>query len=363
MSRQYCVIMAGGVGSRFWPLSRQNKPKQFLDILGVGSSLLQQTYERVSAICPDTNIYIVTNENYVDLVKEQLPSIPVDNILAEPDRRNTAPCIAYAAYKIIKKDPQANMLVTPADHFILDNDKFIETVNAGLNFVAENDVLLTLGIKPTRPETGYGYIQIEQENKQSIGNVDVYKVKTFTEKPDLKMATIFYESGEFYWNAGIFLWKVQTILDAFVKYMPEMIDEFDRIKGDLDTEREKASIADVYSKIQSISIDYGVMEKAENVFVIPSSFRWSDLGTWGALYENSADKDDNGNVKVGNVMTYNTKNSLINTPEKRLVVVQGLENVIIAESDNMLLITTMKDEQFIRQIVNDIRLEKGEDFV
>ncbi len=366
MNEIFSVIMAGGVGSRFWPLSRERKPKQFLDILGTGRTLIQQTYDRLSKISDPQHILIVTNKEYADLVKEQLPAIPEKNILTEPDRRNTAPCIAYAAYKIKKQHPQATMIVSPADHLVIDVEDFINTLRAGVDFIEQkkSNALVTLGITPTRPETGYGYIQFDTSDKTSVNGKLIYKVKTFTEKPDKETAEIFLNSGEFLWNSGIFIWKTETILNAMDKYLPEMAAEFKKIEQLIDTEQEHKAVEETYSNISSISIDYGIMEKEkDDVYVIPSSFGWSDLGTWGSLYDNY-EKDDDKNVKIGNnAITFNTTNSFIHVPDDKLVVVLGMDNVIVAESDYMLLIANKDDEQHIRQIVNKIKIEKGEEYV
>ena len=356
----YCVIMAGGIGSRFWPLSRTKKPKQFLDVLGTGRTLIQQTFDRFKGICPDENVMVVTNEIYAEEVANQLPEIPIENILTEPSRRNTAPCIAYAAHKIKQKNPLANMVVTPADHLVLNVDQFQSVIRNALNYAESNSSLLTIGIKPTRPETGYGYIQLCSECKEAAQGI--YKVKTFTEKPELEMAKVFVESGEFLWNSGIFIWSVKSILEAFHKHLPEVNILFDNNKTYF-TENEPKFIAEVYKKVKTISIDYGVMEKSDNVNVLPAAFGWSDLGTWGSLYD-SADKNKDGNVVNGeNVLLYDTKNSIINVPKDKLVVVHGLENAIVAESDGLLLISTLHNEQQIKQIVTDVRVEKGDNFV
>jgi mannose-1-phosphate guanylyltransferase len=281
-------------------------------------------------------------------------------------RKNTAPCIAYAAYKIIKKDPEAIMIVSPADHLVIDTDDFVQTLNAAVQFIEqhEHNALLTLGITPTRPETGYGYIQFDQDIKFAVNNKFVHKVKTFTEKPDRETAEIFLDSGEFLWNSGIFIWKAKTIINAIKQYLPEIANEFEKIMDSLDTNDEENAIKHVYSKIISISIDYGVMEKENNnVYVIPSNFGWSDLGTWGSLYENFP-KDEDDNVKIGNnIITYETSGSFIHVPDDKLVVVLGLKNIIVAENDNMLLIANRDYEQEIRQIVNKIRIEKGEEYI
>lgn len=352
----YCVIMAGGVGSRFWPLSRNSYPKQFIDILGTGKSLLQQTFDRFNRIIPAKNIYIVSNIEYKNLILEQLPLIEESQILSEPMRRNTAPCIAYANYVIAKQNPDANIVVTPADHLVLKEEAFIEIIKKGLEFTKNNASLLTLGIHPTRPETGYGYIQASEK----VGDDEnLKKVKIFTEKPNLEMAKFFVESGEFFWNSGIFLWHLNSIQKAFDQYLPEVSSLFSA-----KTEKsEKEFISEVYSKSKNISIDYGIMEKASNVYVYCSEFGWSDLGTWGSLYEHS-DKDENQNAKSGdNVMLYNSKDCIVNVPSEKLVVLHGLENYIVVESNDVLLICKKDEEQEIKQFVNDIKISKGEKYI
>ncbi|MBN2662319.1 MAG: mannose-1-phosphate guanylyltransferase [Bacteroidales bacterium] len=359
-SNNYCVIMAGGVGSRFWPVSRTPKPKQFLDILGTGRTLIQQTYDRFQTICPPENFIVVTSDIYEKTVIEQLPEIPAENILTEPARRNTAPCIAYAAYKIRKKNPGANMIVTPADHLVIYVEQFREVIKNSINFAADRLALVTVGIKPTRPETGYGYIQIC--NNCDVDTEGVEKVKMFTEKPNIKMAQLFLDSGEFLWNSGIFIWSVKTILNSMFKYLPDVNILFDNLNV-YDTDKEKSFIDDVYSKVPNISIDFGVMEKAENVYVIPAEFGWSDLGTWGSLYDYS-EKDKNSNViKGANVLVYNTENSIINVSDDKFVVIHGLKNAIVAESDGIFLVSMIQEEQKIKDIVNDIKIEKGEKYV
>ena len=363
MSNNYCVIMAGGIGSRFWPLSRTSKPKQFLDILGTGRTLIQQTYDRFTKIIPIENFLIVTNAEYKSLVMEQLPDLTENQVLLEPMRRNTAPCIAYANFKILKSNPDATIVVAPSDHLILKEDKFLEVVKEGLEFVTDKDALLTLGIHPSRPETGYGYIQIN-ELKNPKETEGINKVKTFTEKPDLEMAKIFYESGEFFWNAGIFFWSLKTIMNAFDKNLSEINAHFSDGMDVLNTPEEQSFIDKIYPSCKNISIDYGIMEKAENVYVYCTDFGWSDLGTWGSLYEHSK-KDDNANAIIGseNVFIYDSKDSIVNVPSNKLVVIQGMDDYIIVESDNILLICKKEDEQKIKQFVNDIRIKKGEDFL
>ncbi|MFP4556470.1 MAG: mannose-1-phosphate guanylyltransferase [Bacteroidales bacterium] len=357
----YCVIMAGGIGSRFWPLSRSNKPKQFIDILGTGSSLIQQTFRRATMFCKAENIYIVTGSNYKDQVLEHIPDISPEQVILEPMRRNTAPCIAYANYKIKKRNPNAVIVVTPSDHLILEQEKFTKIINNAIDFASQKEALLTIGINPSRPETGYGYIQISSKAKGSAP--DLFKVKTFTEKPNLDLAKVFLESGEFFWNSGIFIWSISAAENAFKKYLPEVNELFKGAYTQLETASESNAIADVYSECKNISIDYGILEKADNVYVICSEFGWSDLGTWGSLYQNF-DKDDNHNaIKGSNVMAYNVKNSIINVPDDKLVVVQGLDDYIVVESDNILLICRKEDEQEIKKYQNDVLVEKGDRYI
>ena len=362
MENNYCVIMAGGVGSRFWPLSKLNKPKQFLDILGTGRTLLQMTFDRFKSICPVENIYIVTSLSYKETIIEQLPEINPEQILLEPVRRNTAPCIAYANYKILQKNPNANIVTAPSDHLIIKENIFKKVITEGLKFVENNDALLTLGIKPSRPETGYGYIQVNG-NKHIEENKNIFKVKTFTEKPNKDLAKIFYESGEFFWNAGIFIWSLKSIRKAFEKHLPDIDLLFKEGVGKYNTEQEGGFIAETYSQCQNISIDYGVMEKAENVYVYCSDFGWADLGTWGSLHENS-EKDEKNNAIIGNnVFTYHVENCIINMPADKLVVLQGLKEYIVVESENILLVCKKEDEQDIKQYVNDIKMKLGEKYL
>lgn len=362
MKDTYCVIMAGGIGSRFWPLSKIGRPKQFLDILGTGRTFLQQTYDRFRRVCPIDNFLVVTSVDYKDLVAEQLPELKESQILLEPLRRNTAPCIAYACNKIQTVNPNANVIVAPSDHLIQQEDKFLEEIMKGVEFVAKNDALLTLGISPNRPETGYGYIQVESTN--SIGDIgNLHKVKTFTEKPNLELARIFVESGEFFWNSGIFIWNLKSILKAFHRHLPSVSELFERGHKLYGTSDEVPFLNKTYSECQNISIDYGIMEKAGNVYVLCSNFGWSDLGTWGALYENS-EKDLLGNVvSGGNVMLYGSKDCIVNMPSDKLVVLHGLDGYIVVESEGTLLVCRKEDEQQIRQFVNDVRMNKGEQYI
>lgn len=358
----YCVIMAGGIGARFWPMSRTSKPKQFIDILGTGETLIQQTVTRFLKICPIENIYVVTNEIYKEQVKTQVPNLSYDQILCEPARRNTAPCIAYANYKILSKNPNAVIVVAPSDHIILKDEIFTDVIKSALQAASENEWLITLGIKPNRPDTGYGYIQFDQKLKDTRDE-RIKKVKTFTEKPELKIAEKFLESGDFLWNAGIFVWSLKTIQKAFETHLPEVDDIFKAGIGLYNSDKEDKFINNAYSLCRNISIDFGIMEKAENVYVLSSDFGWSDLGTWGSLYA-IRKKDEAQNTIVGkNVLTYDSKNCIINVSGERLVVLQGLEDYIVVDDDNILLICKKQDEQNIRQFVTDVKTEKGEHFV
>ena len=353
----YCVIMGGGIGSRFWPFSRKTLPKQFLDFFGTGRSLLQLTFDRFNKIIPTENILVVTNDMYADLVKYQLPELESGQILLEPTRRNTAPCVAWASYHIRALNPDANIVVAPSDHLILNEEEFLVAIKNGLKFVSESDKLLTLGIKPNRPETGYGYIQIAEKEGDNF-----YKVKTFTEKPELELAKVFIESGEFYWNSGLFIWNVNSIIKATEKSLPELCAKLD-VEGVYGTPNEKAFIDENFPACPNISIDIGVMEKADNVYVSLGDFGWSDLGTWGSLYDLS-EKDKDGNVVLkGKSMIYNSKDNMIVLPQGKLAVVEGLDGYLIAESDNVLLICKKGEEHVIRKYVNDAQIMLGDDYV
>lgn len=355
----YVVIMAGGIGSRFWPMSRTNFPKQFLDILNIGKTLIQTTFERFASFIPTENIYVVTSSEYVNIVKKQLPQLPLQNILAEPSRKNTAPCIAYISFKLNQLDPQASMIVAPADHLISDNIAFTKVCLEALNFIEEHNALLTLGINPTYPNTGYGYIQYEQHSVSD----NVYKVKTFTEKPNLELAKTFLASGEFLWNAGIFVWQVKNIIQAFEQYLPEVYDLFASQKEKFNTSEEETALLEIYPFSTSISIDFGIMEKADNVYVIPSSFGWSDLGTWNSAYEN-LQKDDNANASVSpNSMLVDTSNCIVHAPENKLVVIQGLNDFIVVDTGDVLLICKKEKEQEIKEFVGDVKRQKGDKFL
>lgn len=355
----YTVIMAGGVGSRFWPLSRQKKPKQFLDVLNTGKSLFQATYKRFSNICPEQNVYVVANQDYEGLIKEQVPQMTNDQILLEPVGRNTAPCIAYAVYKIKQKDPEAVVVVAPSDHLIMHENVFVDCVESAMNFASDKDVLVTLGIKPNRPDTGYGYIQMNEDHVDG----EFYKVKTFTEKPNIELAQQFLESGEFLWNAGIFIMSVQSITDAFEKFLPDVASCFKNSENIYYSEAENIFIRKAYEVSPTISIDYGVMEKASNVFVLPTDFGWSDIGTWNSLFE-YVDKDTNNNaIKGKTVFTRNAKNCIINVSDDKLLVVNNVDNLIIVESDGIILVADKSQEQDIRNVVNEIKTKYRDKYI
>jgi len=347
--------MAGGIGSRFWPMSTSDKPKQFLDILGTGKTLLQQTFNRFAKICPKENIFIVTNNQYQSLVLEQLP-ISENQVIAEPLRRNTAPCIAYASYKIKALNPDAMVVVSPSDHLILDEPEFCDIISAAFAKAEEQEALITLGIKPSRPDTGYGYIQFD--NKKAKKNEKVRRVKTFTEKPDVNIAKQFLESGDFYWNSGIFIWSNKTIITSLQKHLPDIANLFKSAENHYNTNKEEKHIATVYERCKNISIDYGVMEKAEKVYVVLSDFGWSDLGTWGSLYDNQK-KTKAGNAIVGDqVYVHDSENCIINAPDDKLMVLQGLKDYIVVDANNTLLVCKKEDEQKIKQMVMNIPTKK-----
>jgi mannose-1-phosphate guanylyltransferase len=357
----YCVIMAGGVGSRFWPMSRSVYPKQFLDFLGLGRTLLQQTYDRFLTICPAENILVVTNTQYAALVKEQLPDLKDQQILAEPARRNTAPCVAYAAHVIAARDPKARMIVAPSDHLVLKEEAFRDTVDLALRQASASDCLVTLGIMPNRPDTGYGYIQFKEGDGSAHPRVK--KVKTFTEKPDHDTAQRFVESGDFLWNAGIFIWTADSILKAFRTHLPEMEARFQEGKGSYGTPKEAEFIAGIYDGCDNVSIDYGIMEKADNVFTVVSEFGWSDLGTWGSLYEHLP-HDAEGNTRVGKaVKLYDCARNVVHAQDDRLLVLQGLEDYIVVSTKDALLVCRKQDEQQIKRFVNDLTAEHGDRYV
>lgn len=355
----YVAIMAGGIGTRFWPKSRTAYPKQFLDILGTGKTLIQATFARYSKVVPVENIYVVTSDDYVDIVQEQLPQLNPENIVAEPFRKNTAPCIAYIAFKIHEKNPESIMIAAPADNLIQEEEKFSEVMNTALGFVEHVNALVTIGIMPTHPNTGYGYIQHSGVEAAPA----IYKVKTFTEKPNLELAKAFIKSGDFLWNSGIFTWKSKTILDAFEKLLPEIHELFATEKEKLNTEQEKEIIENIYAQCPNISIDFGVMEKASNVFIIPANFYWSDLGTWNSAYDNM-EKDYFGNAVVGSdVMVHDTHKCMIHVPHKKLVLLQGLEDYIVVDTEDALMICKKEKEQEIKNYVTEIKRHKDERYL
>ena len=351
--------MAGGIGSRFWPMSRADYPKQFLDILNTGRTLIQATFDRFALFIPKEHIYIVTSGQYKDIVAEQLPDLPPENILCEPSRKNTAPCIAYISYKLQQINPNANLICAPADHIILEPDNFKKKCLEALHFTSNIKALVTLGITPTNPNTGYGYIQYEQ---QAVSE-NVYKVKTFTEKPDKELAKTFISSGDFLWNAGIFVWQIKNIIKAFETFLPEMHEVFDAEKGNFNTPAEKNAIERIYPLCVNISIDYGVMEKADNVYIIPSSFGWSDLGTWASAYDN-LEKDYLENAVAGNnVMIIDATRNIIHADNKKLVLVQGLDDFIVVDTPDVLLICKKDKEQAIKEYVAEVKRNKGDKFL
>jgi mannose-1-phosphate guanylyltransferase len=361
MDNRYVIIMAGGVGSRFWPLSRRDMPKQFLDIMGDGETLIQQTYRRFKRTCPEKNIFVVTSANYTDLVIEQL-GIDPSRVLGEPFRRNTAPCLAYGTFRILNENPDAVIAVTPADHLILKEDKFSDVIKSCYEFAEGNDALVTLGLKPDRPETGYGYIQADQK-KPVDGFEHLVKVKTFTEKPDIDLAKVFLESGDFFWNSGIFIWNIKSILKAFEKHMPDMYSVFDEGRDIYGTSGEKSFIGKTYAECRSISIDYGIMEKADNVYVMCTEVGWSDLGTWGSLYEHSElDKDGNAIIR-GEVFSYDSQRNIYNISPGKIAVLHGLKDYIVVDSEDVLMVVKKEEEQNIKQYLEDVRNSGKEKFL
>ena len=350
----YAVIMAGGIGSRFWPMSKVTFPKQFLDILGTGETLIQQTFNRLQRVCPKENILIVTNKNYKDLCLEQLPNVIETNILCEPAMRNTAPCVAYAAFKIQSMNENANMIIAASDHIILKEDEFVRVANDCLEVVAKNDILLTLGITPSRPDTGYGYIQFTTEKLDN--HQRIRKVKTFTEKPNQELALNFLDSGDFLWNSGMFVWSAKSITLAFRKQLRDMYDVFEQGKQFYNTSKETEFIDRIFPGCKNISLDYGIMEKSENVYVYPTDLGWSDLGTWGSLYAH-LNLDENRNAVQGNkVMLYDSTDNIIKVPNDKVVVMQGMNGYIVVENEGTLLICKKENEQQIKQFVTDLKI-------
>lgn len=342
--QNHIVIMAGGIGSRFWPMSTSEYPKQFIDVMGVGKSLIQLTVERFKDICPKENFWVVTSEKYVDIVKEQLPQIPAQHILAEPEARNTAPCIAYACWKIRKEFPQANIVVTPSDALVIDTAEFARCIAVALEKTADSQAIVTLGIMPTRPETGYGYIAAQGEADAK----GICKVEAFKEKPDVETAKGYLAAGNYFWNAGIFVWNADTITNAIRRYAPQIAGVMDELEPALFTDKETEELKRLFPTCEKISIDYAVMEKAEDIFVLPAEFGWSDLGSWGSL-RTLLPQDEAGNAKVGSrVDMYNCRNCVVHAVEHRQVVLEGLEGYIVAEKDGRLLVCRLSEEQRIK---------------
>ena len=349
---QHLVIMAGGVGSRFWPMSTPARPKQFIDVLGCGRTLLQLTLERFKGVCETKNTWVVTSAAYAELVHEQLPEVPVSHILQEPCRRNTAPCIAYVSWRIKSSDPKANIVVTPSDHVVMNTAEFQRVINSASNFTAETDAIVTLGMKPTRPETGYGYIQADL-SAACARNLEIYQVDSFREKPDVKTAQRYISQKNFFWNSGLFVFRVSTIINALRIYAPEISEIFEGLLPIYGTDKEQETINQRFPECPSISIDYAVMEKAEEIYVFPADFGWSDLGTWGSLREQSP-RDVQGNAAIGpDIRLYDSSDCIIHATDERRVVVQGLHGYIVAEKDNTLLICRLADEQLIRQFAEE----------
>lgn len=352
-NNRYCVIMAGGIGSRFWPKSRQTMPKQFLDILGTGKSFIRHTFERFAPMIPAERFLVVTNRRYKELVLEHLPELRPEQVLCEPVGRNTAPCIAYAAYLLQKIDPEAEMVVTPADHLILDEGTFRTIIGECFDFAAAHSALLTVGVKPSRPDTGYGYIQVSD-------TAAISKVKCFTEKPDLALAQTFLQCGEFFWNSGIFVWTVRAIIEAFARYLPEHHALFGQLQPALGTVDEKAVVERVFSECRAISIDYGIMEKADNVYVRCGEFGWSDVGTWGSVYQHSR-KDRYANALPGEgCYLYDTRSSFVSLPKGKIAVISGLKEYIVVDTEDVLMICPRSEEQNIKKYIDEVKYHDGE---
>ena len=352
MNNNFAVIMAGGIGSRFWPMSKEEFPKQFLDVLGIGRTLIQMTYDRLQKVVPNDQIYVVTNESYKNLVIEQL-GISGNQVLTEPMRKNTAPCIAYAAHKIHSLNTNANLIVAPADHLILKEDRFVNIINTAIKKAEEGNNIVTLGIKPSRPDTGYGYIQFVNDNDIIMG--EIRKVKQFTEKPNRELAELFLKGGDYYWNSGIFIWKSQTIINALGKFKPDLNTLFTTTGNDYYTENEQEFVNNAFRKCEDISIDFAVLENSKHVHVVLANFGWSDLGTWGSLYTH-LDKDVEGNAVIGDdVHLFDSENCIINLPKNKLAVIQGLKDHIIVESDDVLMIVKKEDEQKIKGYLKEVK--------
>lgn len=351
--------MAGGVGTRFWPISRRSMPKQFLDILGTGKSFIRSTYERFAGMIPPENFLVSTNTVYKPLVLEHLPELKEHQVLCEPVGRNTAPCITYAAWRLQAMDPSATMIVTPSDHIILNESQFVKAITESADFAEREGVMMTIGIKPNRPDTGYGYIQVEP-SQATEGSI--YKVKTFTEKPDLKMAEVFVRSGEFFWNSGIFIWSVKTIMENIAEFLPETQKLFASIADYYNTPEEGEKVAVIYPEAKSISIDFGIMEKARNVYVRRSDFGWSDIGTWGSLYQFSG-KDENGNVLPGNSIMYNSRGNIVKSRGDKLTVIDSLDDYIVVDTEDVLMICPKDKEQNIKNYIDDVKFKIDDKFI
>lgn len=355
-SNTYCVIMAGGMGTRFWPLSRQDCPKQFLDILGTGKSFIRHTFERFRPIIPAENFLVVTNRRYREMVTEHLPELKPEQVLCEPIGRNTAPCIAYAAYSLLKRDPEARMVVTPSDHLILDEETFRSIIGECLEFTGSHDALMTVGIRPSRPDTGYGYIQVSDDE-------NISKVKCFTEKPRLELAQTFVQCGEFFWNSGIFIWKVKDIVHALERYLPENASLFRGILPLYGTPDEQQAIEQVFSECRAVSIDYGVMERADNAYVRRGDFGWSDVGTWGSLYQHMRkDRYANAKPETG-CYTYETRSCIVSLPREKVAVINGLKDYIVVDTPDVLMICPRSEEQNIKKFIDEVKYNKGEEYI
>lgn len=355
----YCVILAGGKGRRLWPFSRDQYPKQFIDFFGTGRTQLQQTFDRFAKIVPKENIFVNTNADYTELVREQLPELLSENLLAEPIHRNTAPSAAWATHRIVHLNPHANIIISPSDQAVLNEDAFRKNVLEGLDFVAAHDCLLTMGVKPTRPEPGYGYIQLGEPAAN-----DVYKVQSFTEKPERQFARMFMDSGEFYWNTGLFLSNARYCFDCFCKLLPSVLRSFDQSNPQFSIHDEDAFIRDNFPSYPNLSIDYGILEKSDNVFVMKCDFGWADLGTWHSMYE-AMRKCEGDNVAVdSDVLFDDARNNVVKLPKGRLAVINGLDGFIVAEKDNVLLICRKEDSSaLVRKFVNEVQMKRGEDFI
>jgi mannose-1-phosphate guanylyltransferase len=355
MNNRYAIIMAGGIGSRFWPLSRSERPKQFLDILGTGETLLQQTFRRLKSVCPVDNIFVVTNSDHENLVKGQL-EIRQERILSEPYRRNTAPCIAYGTFVILNENPDAVIAITPADHIITKEEEFSRNIIRGFDFASTENALITLGIIPDRPETGYGYIQADKKNNIK-GPEKLYRVKAFTEKPEIDLAKSFIKSGDYYWNAGIFIWSVKSILKALDDYLPDICSAFMDGKSFLGTKNEEDFINRIYYTFPNISIDYGVLEKANNVYVLCVDMGWSDLGTWSSLYGHSKTDQNKNAIVNGKAFSYECKGNIVSIPEGKIALLEGLNGYIVVDTNNALLIIRKEEEQKIKQYLEEIKVK------